>query len=738
MLSHVRAINASTTHIFASRQLLKKNRAFVQDALQDNALQNIESKSYWASLDHQRKFFDQLEIEFGLVDKNGWGKITVNEVQKKGGHGLMRLYKGSLFEALRRIYPEFEWDVKHFPRVSQKNWEFKERLKNLTVQKQTLEEIGDKLGIVALDDWKGISIKRIEAENGGKELLQLYDNNLLQLLQILYPKYNWKTTESFSEVMPRGYWDSIQNQRNFMEQIASKFNIETKSEWGRITSWQLLELGGAGLLKRYDYSIYRALRNIFPEFDWKNGKAEDWDSQYRHISKQHQRLRDMLKPYIEDLQTNYKHPDLMHATSDRNMELDLYSESLKLALEYQGSQHYQSTRVFNNLSEQQARDSEKKAACQNAGITLVEIPHWWDGSTEQLFATIYESRPDLDVFKTAPTNLPIPPVRPESEAASKGRGFLLPRFWKREIDPTNWWLSEKVDGLRAYWNGSSFHIRNFKNVAPTETFKSLIPTAPLDGILSFTDGALRDASELTDWSKIRFYGLDIPNYEKPFEGRMEDLRSNFLSKENEHFKLIEHIKCKDLWHLKESMMSAFDRGTTVMMRKPGSLYEVGRSETLLKVEPTLTDESIVVNVHTKENKVYLEAESSLGYRFSLLPMKQTDERPFQKGQLIEYGFFGVSRDRLPEWPVFERNVRKRSSFYLTDCERPIQCRQCNRALTKGELIMKVKGIYKNRRSTESHWVSFSFCLQEHLSCFKQVLKSVDQNRLKHRFAKTAG
>ncbi|KAH3768865.1 hypothetical protein DPMN_170081 [Dreissena polymorpha] len=38
---------------------------------------------------------------------------------------------------------------------------------------------------------------------------------------------------------------------------------------------------------------------------------------------------------------------------------------------------------------------------------------------------------------------------------------LLPNDYKDgETDPKDWWMSEKLDGVRAYWNGRCFYSRN--------------------------------------------------------------------------------------------------------------------------------------------------------------------------------------------------------------------------------------------------------------------------------------
>jgi hypothetical protein len=44
------------------------------------------------------------------------------------------------------------------------------------------------------------------------------------------------------------------------------------------------------------------------------------------------------------------------------------------------------------------------------GITLIEIPYWWDKKYESLEATIYDQRPEL--LSRIPVTSPIPPNEP--------------------------------------------------------------------------------------------------------------------------------------------------------------------------------------------------------------------------------------------------------------------------------------------------------------------------------------
>ena len=64
---------------------------------------------------------------------------------------------------------------------------------------------------------------------------------------------------------------------------------------------------------------------------------------------------------------------------DFNLELDCYDPELKIAVEYNGIQHYQYIPFFHKNKEaflnQKYRDDMKRRICRENGILLIEVPH---------------------------------------------------------------------------------------------------------------------------------------------------------------------------------------------------------------------------------------------------------------------------------------------------------------------------------------------------------------------------
>jgi hypothetical protein len=75
---------------------------------------------------------------------------------------------------------------------------------------------------------------------------------------------NWKR-EWFSNIdkLPNSYWKSMENRRNFLDEIAKKLSINTPSDWGNVPIWRFYGLGGSSILNYYNGSLFKCLQSIY-------------------------------------------------------------------------------------------------------------------------------------------------------------------------------------------------------------------------------------------------------------------------------------------------------------------------------------------------------------------------------------------------------------------------------------------------------------------------------------------
>jgi hypothetical protein len=96
--------------------------------------------------------------------------------------------------------------------------------------------------------------------------------------------------------------------------------------------------------------------------------------------------------------------------SENRLELDIYLPKERLALEYHGQQHYYDVYALGHRWHQKQRDEEKRLACKSLGITLLEIPYWWDFQKASLVATIHQQRSDLVLPEGDAKPIPSEPI----------------------------------------------------------------------------------------------------------------------------------------------------------------------------------------------------------------------------------------------------------------------------------------------------------------------------------------
>jgi len=276
---------------------------------------------------------------------------------------------------------------------------------NKTNQREFILRLAKKLNYNHFEDWYRFNLYDFQSE-GGSRFYRIYDSPKNAIIK-LFPEYEWDPLK-FDEV-PRGYWKSIKNHRNFFDRMAEKMNLKSPDDWFTITCADLKAHGGLALLNFYRRSeekegtpetevLYKALIHAFPEYIW----PEPPNSRRGPISKSQLHLYNTLVEIFPKyaVHHNYFHDQLHFPNSRRIMSIDIFIPSLNLGFEYQGQQHYDvrfpseanaTIRTFDRYK----KDDEKRNACKTLGITLIEVPYWWDGSKSSLISTIRSSREDM-------------------------------------------------------------------------------------------------------------------------------------------------------------------------------------------------------------------------------------------------------------------------------------------------------------------------------------------------------
>ena len=264
--------------------------------------------------------------------------------------------------------------------------------------------------------------------------------------------------------------------------------------------------------------------------------------------------------------------------------------------------------------------------------------------------------------------LPQRPVKATEEGEDKGGPpLLLAERWESDVDLTGWWMSEKLDGVRAYWDGQQFLSRQGNLYHAPEWFVAGLPQVPLDGELWIDRKKFQrcvsivrrqDKSEL--WREVTFVVFDAPGLSALFEERLRFFTDHLKRHQLPHARSLDHQLCQGLDHLRQELARVEALGGEgLMLRRPGSRYEVGRSATLLKVKSFHDAEARVLGHQGgagrhKGRLGALQVELPDGTRFSVGTgfSDAQRENPPPIGSLITFRYQELSEGGVPRFPSY--------------------------------------------------------------------------------------
>jgi DNA ligase-1 len=165
-------------------------------------------------------------------------------------------------------------------------------------------------------------------------------------------------------------------------------------------------------------------------------------------------------------------------------------------------------------------------------------------------------------------------------------------------DPKGWWMSEKFDGIRCYWDGKRFVSRNGTIIDAPQKFLDLLPVGiPLDGELWCGYGTdsyavckvagrrrLQNEEQLAElWNRIKYMIFDAPKTRGNYEERHKFLQT--IVSQNQVVQVVPIIKCQGETHLEKELAELRKKGGEgFMLYEPNSEYIQGRTSNLLKAK----------------------------------------------------------------------------------------------------------------------------------------------------------
>jgi len=254
---------------------------------------------------------------------------------------------------------------------------------------------------------------------------------------------------------------------------------------------------------------------------------------------------------------------------------------------------------------------------------------------------------------------------------------MLAQEWEEgKIDPTGYLMSEKLDGMRAVWDGAALWSRNGNPIAaPTYFLKALPRNFWLDGELFLGRGRFTDVMSVcrsqvpaeASWREVRYVIFDAPGKDGGIAERLSAASAMIGADAGHVARIHAHTVCRGVAHLYEE----FDRLLTfdppaegLMLAAPGRPHRGGRCADILKVKKFHTDEAKVVGHKMGKGRHEgrlgaLQCVTRAGALFDLGGGFSDIEREgyvssYPVGTVVEFKYFEMSDHGVPRFPIYVR------------------------------------------------------------------------------------
>lgn len=239
-----------------------------------------------------------------------------------------------------------------------------------------------------------------------------------------------------------------------------------------------------------------------------------------------------------------------------------------------------------------------------------------------------------------------------------------------DIDPAPYWVSEKLDGVRAVWDGRVLRFRSGREIAAPDGFVAALPAQPLDGELWLGRGRFdelsgivrREQPDPAAWRAVRYMLFDLPGAPGEFGQRLARMTHIVDQAGVDWLQVVPQSRLTD----RAALRRLFDDvvaggGEGLMLHRADAHWAAGRSDALLKLTPWLDAEATVLG--------HLPGKGRHRGRLGALDVRTADGRRFRIGSgfsdaqrsvpppvgaEVTYRYRELTRGGVPRFPVFLR------------------------------------------------------------------------------------
>jgi DNA ligase-1 len=230
-----------------------------------------------------------------------------------------------------------------------------------------------------------------------------------------------------------------------------------------------------------------------------------------------------------------------------------------------------------------------------------------------------------------------------------------------------WFMSEKLDGIRGYWDGQRLLTQEGNVIHAPSWFANNLPPFELDGELWAGHGnfetvqsTVLDETPSSAWKNISYNIFEVPHAPGDFPARLDKARKWFNKHEAEHVRIIPQTTCTGHEHVQGFLRKiAKVGGEGVIIKDPAIPYRDGSEQRVVKLKHVDYMDGTVIG-HNPGKGQYTGLMGSLtvklenGVTFDLGTGFSMSERHYAPriGAVVTFKHYGFSINGKPRFASF--------------------------------------------------------------------------------------
>lgn len=252
---------------------------------------------------------------------------------------------------------------------------------------------------------------------------------------------------------------------------------------------------------------------------------------------------------------------------------------------------------------------------------------------------------------------------------AENSNILLLKTYDGSQDVTGWLMSEKLDGIRAMWDGETLTSRQGNLITAPQWFLDGLPPFAIDGELwtqrNDFENIISIVSQHTPddrWHTVSYNIFEVPHQQGGLLDRLSILQDYLDRYPSPYIVVIPQSTIQSADHLKTELDKVVSLGGEgLVVRNPTTPYLMGRSNLSLKVKDYQDTECTVIAYKEGKGKyagkvgsLHCQLPSGLSFYIGSGLSDQQRQSPPKIGSIITFKHYGFTNNNIPRFPVFLR------------------------------------------------------------------------------------